>query len=440
MITQARRGRRVLGRLTWDTGEIEKVGGVKVGKTDDSEGITHGRTESNRSRGVELQRLLEDAYMRVLPFIYKSTPQQKLYTIWRRTEGGESAYTMALPNAVSIWEPFTEALHSGGLDQIINYLWEHGTPRITMTGRDPNREAWARWAVNTVIRPMLVQWLEDTFITNACNGQQASTWPIPMDDTLDKLSALHARLLAEDEVFVSAHYFVPAFQMPVDHEFITLGRDITLRTLSQEERLTLLSQVASHLLWDDMFGAPLNDTLCEIKMWVRRSDMGLIMDGITERLNAFKLALTLVQPNLWKNGEGVVLVSIQSPNNYRGISRLLRRRSTQWAGFQPNDEVVEQLRAHIDELQRSVEDVPDLKAAALWRLGRACSADLPRDQLVEAVIGMESLLVPGPGESTYRFELHGTAVHRIAPVLRRAGQADRAYSTCTTMPGRLEQL
>ncbi len=48
---------------------------------------------------------------------------------------------------------------------------------------------------------------------------------------------------------------------------------------------------------------------------------------------------------------------------------------------------------------------------ALFYWGRDALKDLERDQLLEAVIGLEGLIVPrGPGESTYRFKLHGTAL------------------------------
>lgn len=45
-----------------------------------------------------------------------------------------------------------------------------------------------------------------------------------------------------------------------------------------------------------------------------------------------------------------------------------------------------------------------------WLFGRANNASLPRDSVLDAVIGLESLLVASPGETTYKFALHGTAV------------------------------
>jgi len=57
---------------------------------------------------------------------------------------------------------------------------------------------------------------------------------------------------------------------------------------------------------------------------------------------------------------------------------------------------------------------------AFFYWGRSALGELDRDRLLEAVIGLERLLVPGPGESTYRFGLHGAAL------LTRFGDSPKA--------------
>lgn len=60
----------------------------------------------------------------------------------------------------------------------------------------------------------------------------------------------------------------------------------------------------------------------------------------------------------------------------------------------------------IDSLGKAT---PDLKAI-LWFFGRSHLASAARDSLLDAAIGLESLLIPDPGESTYKFRLHGAAL------------------------------
>jgi len=52
---------------------------------------------------------------------------------------------------------------------------------------------------------------------------------------------------------------------------------------------------------------------------------------------------------------------------------------------------------------------PDLRQVFFY-WGRSALAKLDRDRLLDAVIGLEGLLVPNQGESRYRFSLHGTAL------------------------------
>src|SRR5262249_37484574 len=47
---------------------------------------------------------------------------------------------------------------------------------------------------------------------------------------------------------------------------------------------------------------------------------------------------------------------------------------------------------------------------AIWHFGRACNAQLNRDIILESAIGLELLLVPDHGESTYKLSLHGLAL------------------------------
>lgn len=63
----------------------------------------------------------------------------------------------------------------------------------------------------------------------------------------------------------------------------------------------------------------------------------------------------------------------------------------------------------VHQFQRAAQAVRGLERA-LWLFGRANNASLPRDSVLDAVIGLESLLVASPGETTYKFALHGTAV------------------------------
>jgi hypothetical protein len=85
--------------------------------------------------------------------------------------------------------------------------------------------------------------------------------------------------------------------------------------------------------------------------------------------------------------------------------------------FRSGDYTLDESTLHqcIDLVQRfrfavqSMKKPQDLEQA-LWHFGRACVAPLPRDILLESTIGLDALLVPGGGDSRYRFCLHGAAI------------------------------
>lgn len=80
-----------------------------------------------------------------------------------------------------------------------------------------------------------------------------------------------------------------------------------------------------------------------------------------------------------------------------------------WPNIKLTQNESEQLIEIIKLLEQQRKQKQDIKQA-IWHFGRACIAPLSRDVLLESVIGLERLLVPGGGDSRYRFALHGAAI------------------------------
>jgi hypothetical protein len=70
---------------------------------------------------------------------------------------------------------------------------------------------------------------------------------------------------------------------------------------------------------------------------------------------------------------------------------------------------VERVRDLLTRALRLRRGSGDLRQA-FFHWGRSAVAELERDQLLDAVVGLEGLLVENAGENTYRFRLHGTAL------------------------------
>lgn len=84
------------------------------------------------------------------------------------------------------------------------------------------------------------------------------------------------------------------------------------------------------------------------------------------------------------------------------------RRSQHAPLYELTDEDIELTRKLVKHTPK-VRRQSDAVDGALWHFGRSCLARLPRDQLFDAVIGLENLLVHGHS-SGYQLQLSGTAV------------------------------
>ena len=91
------------------------------------------------------------------------------------------------------------------------------------------------------------------------------------------------------------------------------------------------------------------------------------------------------------------------------ISRSFRRQdSTGGVVYKLEDNQIVTLRSLLDKACRLRLGSRNLQQAFFYWV--KAFTELDRDQLLDAVIGLEGLLVPYPGESTYRFGLHGEAL------------------------------
>lgn len=74
-----------------------------------------------------------------------------------------------------------------------------------------------------------------------------------------------------------------------------------------------------------------------------------------------------------------------------------------------NEAAIETVQESLSSLAKARSSTRELDGI-LWLFGRCCNASLSRDVVLDAVIALEMMLVPTPGESRYRFGLHGAVL------------------------------
>jgi hypothetical protein len=147
--------------------------------------------------------------------------------------------------------------------------------------------------------------------------------------------------------------------------------------------------------------------------------------AVAATLDRIKWALSVAANKDAAILEGPVI--LRSPSGWHGDT--LRRGDTlRWNRSIPTIDLTAETsmaaKTLLQQLRTATTHTRELDGA-LWLFGRACNASLPRDALLDAAIGLEMLLVPGPGEARYRFGLHGMALiadespHTIEATLKR---------------------
>jgi hypothetical protein len=132
--------------------------------------------------------------------------------------------------------------------------------------------------------------------------------------------------------------------------------------------------------------------------------------AVTDALDLIKWALMTAADSTTAFMEaGVVL---RSPSGWKGPT-IRRQDSIVWNrprhGFNIKPEYATRASELILRARKLMQWTSEL-AGILWFLGRAHNSATARDSLLEAAIGLESILVAHSGESTYKFRLHGSAL------------------------------
>jgi hypothetical protein len=190
---------------------------------------------------------------------------------------------------------------------------------------------------------------------------------------------------------------------------------VYLKTYTPVERCIFLSKYSNDYLWDD-FNSPLScDLIAEMEYAFDDGVSGKdVIESTANDLDLVKLSIFILNKQTEPIDEGTCILNIIG-RDFNDIERRIRRsneRIFRASGY-PNEDLLTndlpRLVNIISVLEKQRNGYGDIKDA-IWHFGRACLTPLPRDILLESVIGLDGLLVPGGGDSSYRFKLHGAVL------------------------------
>jgi hypothetical protein len=229
-------------------------------------------------------------------------------------------------------------------------------------------------------------------------------WRTNESDVDDAVSDLASAVCKGDRTVVA---WCPTIGLYLpENDLLELEAGVRLSRWSPETRCVFLTRHHDQYLNDDM-SSWASEAFIEIKAQVSALVDDAATATVTSVLDRSKWALQLTSTTRAVPDEGAVVSRGSSGWRGRTIRRgdmLMRTRTLRTVPV--TRQTAEAAASLLSELAKARRSAPELDSA-LWHYGRACNASLPRDALLDSAIGLEMLLVPGPGESRYRFGRHG---------------------------------
>jgi hypothetical protein len=295
---------------------------------------------------------------------------------------------------------------------LLNYVWDHGALKKTITRDDdqiPTREAWEGFALLDLVHVPLLRALEWQAIGFAVDGESPKPWNI--DETvLDEVVYRLARRYSERREEIVAVCPVVGIDLPGGEE-IGLSSEITLRSWSPREKSIFLTRFHTEFRWDD-FAVQAASCVVEMRATVSVGEHygshNPSWRAIFDKLDLLKWAVlaSTVDPRPLVEGPCMILGAGGE------LLRSTKREERYSSGAVSLDgRTIAECRMLLERFRGVAANIPKLQDV-VWHFGRACVAPLARDIVLDSVIGLEMMLVSGPGESRYRFSLHGATLLR----------------------------
>lgn len=300
-------------------------------------------------------------------------------------------------------------------NEFLNYLWECGRPKVRISNSD--RSSWNYWvSMKFIFRP-ISDLLDDSSICQFVDNQEIKPWSIS-DAQIGEYISNASNALANNKVIVRA--YCPIYGVKLnDLKSAKLSEHTTLRAYAPRDISFFISKYLSPLSVDK--GEFIDqDSMVKIQFELDLKEGENIekeFELINNELDLIKLGIFL-----WRNQELPIedrkwTIPIEEgtcilDNIGRDLNIPIHSRGRIFAihgSLELNEKGLASLTSIIKTLYEQQKKGQDIMQA-IWLFGRSCLAPLYRDVLLDSAIGLESLLVPGPSDSTYRFKLHGKII------------------------------
>lgn len=379
-------------------------------------------------QAIEQQRasaLMVLAFRDILNVWMREEPSVIHREIWRPKDGGMASTRIPFPNYfASVHDRHEELLSLPSVFSFLDYFWTCGQCQITLEGPDPKRRSWEIWVlVDEILTPLASALTHQAMIDASCSLGITPFFlaDIRLTQLAETLIDLHCREVIQ--------YSVKCPLFWLEDSIWDLGSGMRITPLSPADEALYLTELELQVSTLGLGGELMSGVgLLEFNIEIGRDAIfqGAIdahSDGILNLQEVLKKRIgDTIDMVKWALSIGCshAVPLLEGTSSYRNVKsmgllgpdafrRLQTRTARSGTVYQQSPEALHEAQAALQRASRFATLVPDVYDA-LWYWGRACLAELDRDRLLESVIGIERLLVPGGGESRYRIGLHGAAM------------------------------
>lgn len=354
-----------------------------------------------------LTELVRKAIYQTLEELRNLSVPQPLGGINRVDDNGIDYYEIASPNYRDpiVWERVNQIWRSEESTALTDYIWDRGALKQQFTSPDPNRESWTNWTYHNLVRDPLVVALEETARERLVDHGVVETWMVDADKiekAVEDVVALHG----ERRQLVTALCPLGGLKA-LPRDSLELAPDIRLRSWTARDVCLHLTRHRGEYLWDDFKAPYIQRNIAEIHFPIKMGRKTDVERMVRERLDLLKWGLLLAQDLAQPVVEGTCLLKGRLD---RRMGRFRRDENLGAGDYTLDDAALNQCIDLIQRFRDAIQTMEKPHDLGLWHFGRACVASLPRDILLESAIGLDSLLVPGGGDSRYKFCLHGATI------------------------------
>ena len=388
-----------------------------------------------------LAALLSSAFKEVLIAARKLNPPLEPFSVWRTTAGGSHDEVLQRPSVLkTILEAVIGSMAAPACRALIDYVWQHGGQPLEVTrdnGQPPGRDAWEPMCVNVLLAFPLSRLLEDASVRALHATGQWNDWAVS-----DSAIELTARWTAEGEINDGAwiRATVPLLNVTLlpGVQEIELEPGIWLRDWTSADsaayvhtaKQRLESSEAPRMMFGTMSQVEFALPMIDPRPGGRLDHSGFqrgAQDLLSRVMVRVKWALMVAAP-----AQDVPIEmppSIESFGSMMGFFPIRRQAALhRWGGMHIDADAAVRAKQLLAALAAAERRFSDLESA-LWLLDRSILAELSRDVLLDAAIGLERILVPESGENTRRFKQYGAALMGDSALVGVLGKIYQERST-----------